>query len=140
MILNATISLCDDIRFEVGGKITLVGVYLGDVSIIPGPYPVKQLVFLVNIEGTLEDLPRELAIEVAVPSLEPRRKTLTLPTFDSPAGRTTWFTRGVVAFENELLQAGRVVAKVIADGVEYEVGSPWIVEAPPPALEAAANP
>ena len=127
MISNATLFVCEDIRFEADGKFIVIGTYTRDISIVPGPYPVKRLLFLFNADGPLSSLPKKLEFEVTLPGAQPRRAEIQPPAFEDTPGRTRWYARGIVQFTNEILYPGQIFAKAISDGLETEVVAPWIV-------------
>ena len=127
MISNVTLDVCEDVRFEADGKLIVIGIYTLDISIVPGLFPVKQLLFLFHADGLRADTPVKVEFEVTLPGALPKRIELRPPPFDEAPERTRWYVRGIVQFMNEILYPGHISAKAICDGVETEVGAPWIV-------------
>jgi hypothetical protein len=142
MITNATVDVCEDIRFEHDSKFTLVGVFTSDIAIIPD-VPARRIIFLFHIDGLMDSVPNDLAVEVKIPLVEPSRQNIDIPERlrTEAAGkpsRKRWTLRGVVVFVDKIFGLGEIVAKVIADGSEYYVGAPSLVEVQPVSSSVAA--
>ena len=127
MTVSVTLEVCEDIRFETSGQMTLVGVVSQHVSLAPN-LPVKQIMFLFRIEGTFPDLPNELEIFITLPGGEPRSQRVEIPTFpQKPLGKW-WLLRGVIVIQNELINLGQVEAKVNIDGTTVDVRAPVVFQ------------
>ena len=51
-----TVIFCDDVRFEIGGKITLVGIYRGVMGIAPQVAILPKVVAMVMLSGPRSDV------------------------------------------------------------------------------------
>ena len=51
-----TVIFCDDVRFEIGGKITLVGIYRGVMGIAPQVAMLPKVVAMVMLSGPRSDV------------------------------------------------------------------------------------
>ena len=124
---QATLSVCEDMRFESSGKLLLVGVYTADIGIATEEFVVQQLVFLFNIEFDYITEERHIISEVTLPGYAPRRHEFRLPAPPPRPERDRAFLRQVVLYQNEPVNPGRIDARVIIDGIETQVAAPWIV-------------
>jgi hypothetical protein len=59
---------CDDIRYEMGNKMSLMGMYSGDI-LLPSPPPaiLPKLAFAVWVISDIDDPPAHIAISVLMP-------------------------------------------------------------------------
>lgn len=127
MLNNATVDICQDIRFEQGGLISIIGVYSRDISIYSGAYPIKRMFFLFHMEGDSGDVPVEIIAEVTLPKLEPRQHVIEVPDVYRNPESGKWILRAVVGFENEMIYAGEIKARVVFGEVVRDVGAGRIV-------------
>ena len=131
MSVSATLLICDDIRFENTGKMLIVGGYTSDIAIPQADFNVGQLLFLFSLDAPISDFPREVKFEVVFPGDELRENAVVLPPLENLEGRTRWYLRQILNFNNQALRPGRIFARVVCDGQETLVGAPWIVLVPP---------
>jgi hypothetical protein len=125
---NASLLVCDDLLYSLAGKLTLLGVYTGDISIPAPTWTVGQLVFLFLMNGDLTERPTQpLDLEVTLPGSAPQ--TMVFPTSFAPSpasGRTKWFLRTPFLLQNVILRPGRIAANVKHGDFVMNPGSPWV--------------
>lgn len=70
---------CDDVRYEVGGKVSLVGIYGSDL-IISDPLPVAlpKLCVALVVSTPIDALPEKVIIKLSGPPVGPDGATVTL--------------------------------------------------------------
>jgi hypothetical protein len=127
MIRNVTLITCEELRFEINHKLTIIGVFSGDIRITPGPFPVNKLIFLFQIQGDDIKVPRNINVQITLPDKEPRSQPVPVPTFIEADRMKAWTLRGAILIQNEIVSPGQVTATVIADGEEFSVAAPRIV-------------
>lgn len=67
-----TCIFCDDIRYEIGGKLSLMGLYAADMILAqPAPLMLPKFACVVLIITDIDDLPKQIAIKVTVPTDKP---------------------------------------------------------------------
>jgi hypothetical protein len=57
---------CDDLRYEVGNKISLMGMYSGDI-VVPTPTVLAKLCIIVWVITDIDDPPTQLGVRVLGP-------------------------------------------------------------------------
>ena len=134
--MNATMLACDEIRFEATGKLFIIGMHPGNIAIIEDGAPVGQLIFLFSVDCELDVIPKEVVFEVALPGAEPQRTTVSVTPPEVGEGHTRWFMRHAMGVQNQPLRAGKIAAKVTADGNDPVVSAPWIKLLSPQELTA----
>jgi hypothetical protein len=139
MSISATMTVCDDIRFENNGKLMLIGGYTSDIFITNDDFWVNQLLFLFHVEGPLSEAPREITFEVTLPRGEAKKLTIPMANFQNTGERTRWYVRQIINFYHETLHPGSILARVLCDDQAMPVGAPWIV-LPAPEGEAQLAP
>ena len=128
MISNATVLIADQLRIEVNGKLFVIGMYTGNVAVPEGEEETRgSLQFLFSIDCKIDEIPKEIVFEASLPGEELNRSIVQVPPFVPEEQHTQWMMRHAVAATNQVLRPGKIVAKVIADGQETVVGTPWIV-------------
>lgn len=131
MTRQASAIVADDVLFSLNGKLTIVGMYTGDIAITADPMVLPQLVFVFLVEGPGDDLPQSLIMEVTLPGEQPKQQPIpTPPTGTRMAeGRTRWFIKMPLAISPAVLRPGKIIAKVIHESGEIPVTTSWIVRA-----------
>jgi len=140
---QAMVLPCQDIRLEYDGKLTLVGLYTGNLAIPTVPTVAPQLAFLIVIDGDLSEPLQSLKIEFHLPQvkeptvyevpLDPQRP-------QHEKGQTRWRFQIPFGIAPAVLNPGRIVCKIIHDKGEIETGARWIVHAPQPMIEPPVLP
>jgi len=151
---------CDDVRPEVGNKLSLMGLYGGDM-IAPGPAPVvlSKLCIVLWIIADIDDPPQRVGVRVLMPPDESERVKLDLPPLGvlvHPEGALRLHAQAVIPMtpflldregfiqvmvetERETLRAGRLMVRFVDPAPSPEpappqagapVGSPRL-ESPP---------
>jgi hypothetical protein len=127
---HGIVLVSDDLLISFSGKITVIGVYTGDIIIFSDPSTTLQLMFLFIIECPLTDPFRSITLEVSLPGdTEPRRMLVPVmpPPVSPPPGRTRWTLRLPFALTNINLRAGQIRTKVLHEKGEIDLGGPWVV-------------
>lgn len=71
---------CDDIRPEIGGKYSLMGVYQADILFpSPAPFSVPKFGILVKYYETIDSRTDDLSLRVYLPGDQKDAPTLTMP-------------------------------------------------------------
>ena len=65
--IEAYAQFFDDIRIEITGKMILIGQYVGDLVLIPGPMILDRLSVLFTARWPRETKPKQLGIRVEIP-------------------------------------------------------------------------
>lgn len=63
----------DDVRYEIGNKLSFIGQYLGEIRVGNSVWPPDRLVVAVNFKFPLEANPESLTIHIDLPKGEPTR-------------------------------------------------------------------
>ena len=140
---QALVLPCQDIRLEHDGKLTLVGLFTGNIAIPVVPTIVPQLMFLIVIDGDLDERLKSLTIEIHLPQIkEPTKAEIPLPPLPPTflEGQKRFRYQIPFAIAPAVLNPGRIVCKIIHDKGEIETGARWIVHAPLPAIASAPPP
>jgi hypothetical protein len=132
MTMRVTVIVADDLLVSLTGKLSILGTYTGDIVVASDPMSVAQIVFLFNIEGHKNDLPRSLTLEVTLPGEQPRRLPIQAPGPDAQflPGRTHWTIKMPFLFAPAILRQGKITTKVLHEGGEIEATGTWIVTPP----------
>lgn len=128
---HAALLICDELLFSLTGKMTIAGLYTGDIGIGSERQIIPQLIFLFVVEGDLDEPIQSAVLEVALPKVEVKRRPL--PGVSPPAatpGRTKWKMLLPFPMSQVELHLGKIEAKVIYDKGEIVATAPWIVQLP----------
>lgn len=138
---------CDDIRFEVDGKVSIIGSYAGDMS-VRGSFPAilpkfaaavlfvqKKELFTKNLElriflpGDPEDKPSIVSdlSQGAPPAIDP-----------SPDSKFIIIRANLVFSPFALNEPGSIKVRIVRDGVVHGAGSLRVVSAPPEETPSAS--
>jgi hypothetical protein len=135
---NVVVMTCDDLRIEFNGKLILVGIYPGNITIPANTVElaVNQLQFLFFADFPKEEVPKEITFEVELPGEPAQRQSITVAVEPPPPiqeKHTRWLVRQGLGFVRPVLRLGKIQARMITDGVTYPAVAPWIeqVELPP---------
>lgn len=137
-----TTLFCDDIRFEVDGKISLIGSYGGDM-LVKGDFPVVLPKFAASILFVQRQDVFSKALEVKVflpgdaedrPSIASNIADVDMPTIPSEAdGDFITVRANMIMSPLAIDRPGHIKVRVTRDGVDYAAGSLQVIAAPPPA-------
>ncbi len=144
---------CDDVRPEVGNKLSLMGLYSGDM-IAPGPAPaiLSKLCIVLWIIADIDDPPQRVGVRVLMPPDESERMKLDLPPLGvlvHPEGATRLHAQAVIPMtpfrlehegfiqvmvdtERETLRAGRLMVRFVDPAGSPEPAPPRAPEPAPP--------
>jgi hypothetical protein len=131
VLRNASLIVCEDLRFESTGKFMLVGGISGDITIDPAGGPINRLIFLFQVEYEAADTPKRVSFEVKLPGYAPHTEDKILS--DTGAGmRTILISRNTMTFNQVPPVAGTISARIVSGGQVIDLAAPWIVTSQPP--------
>jgi hypothetical protein len=140
---EASVIVCDDVRFEITGKLVIVGAYTADIAIAADEQPTPQLQFLFRAECDINDPFTAIRFEVTLPGTEPviaESKNLGPPPGVS-AGRTRISVHQLISIPGAVLRPGKILARVVHEKGEIPVTATWITKVEPsPKTEPATDP
>lgn len=134
-----TTVFCDDVRHEVGGKKSLMGIYSGDM-IFAGSAPAVMPNLCVNITWFCgqDDLPNKLGFRIFIdgtderqevfstdiePAMFPPPPPLEPDALDPDAPRVVSLAFEARFLNLEFKENSRLRARAIVDGVEHRIGA-----------------
>jgi hypothetical protein len=125
---RAFVLVCDDALFSLSGKVTLAGVYPGDITISGDELTVAQLIFFFTIETPKEDVFSNIKLRVTLPSLAPVTMEIPMPALPTniDARRTKYVLKLPFLIQQPQLKPGRIETVVILDDDEIDAGGIWI--------------
>ncbi|MCX7361150.1 MAG: hypothetical protein NTV97_04615 [Alphaproteobacteria bacterium] len=126
---NTTLLVCDDVMYSITGKVSVFGVYTGDIGIPNDAHLAPQLIFFFVIDGDLSERPiLPLKLEIKLPEEDARSVMISPPILPNPApeGRTKWYMRHPFLVSSAILRPGRIEAKIVYDGEDISLSAPWI--------------
>lgn len=126
MTINATVLVCDEIRFETSGKLFLIGMYPANIAIPTDDVAVGQLIFLFHFDCPIDEPPSTIAFEVTLPGGEPQRSVIQVDKPEANPKHTRWLFRHALTIQGQSLRLGKIGVRVTVDGQELDVSSPWI--------------
>jgi hypothetical protein len=131
---QAFVTICDDVRIEISGKLIMIGVYTNHIIIPTEPFIAPQLVFNFYAESDINDPFTSVTFEVNLPQQPIQRVDIPLGMPAKPVNPqwTRWFVRQPMIVRPAILHFGRIDTKVIHDRGELEAGGAWILSTPPP--------
>jgi hypothetical protein len=129
-VRQAVVLACDDLLVSLNGKLAISGLYTGDILIPSQPFLLAQLIFLFVIEGTVDDLPKLLTLEIQLPGQPSIQNRIDLPPggIQPESERARWTLKMPLRIAPALLSEGRIEAKVIHENGEISARAPWIVK------------
>jgi len=139
---------CDDIREEVGGKVSLIGAYMGGMNVhSPFPATVVKFAFAISLWQRHTRYRRNISFRVYLPGDEDETPSIESQLEAPPIPEEATHTPFVVIRANLSLtgmvikEAGPIRVRAFMDGVLYPIGSLMVTQAPtsevPPAPAAA---
>jgi|GEM_PF-3869908 len=129
MTRQASLVVCDELYFNMTGKLTVQGMYTGDIFISGAEAATTQLVFLFILDCDIAERPNIIRLQVTLPgdlpreSIPPLALTTTTPVL-TDRSKLTYKLPFLYALPT--LRVGRISAKVIFDQEEVSVVAPWI--------------
>jgi hypothetical protein len=128
MIRNATVTVCEDLRFENTGKFIIVGGYTGDIAVFTEGMPLKQLMFLFQVEYRVSDTPIDITFEVKIPGQETKTDRTQIPDVKNVFKKEFWVFRHIIAAENIPPVLGAIDVRVLVGDHVIELVCPSIVQ------------
>lgn len=137
---------------EANGKLFLIGVYPGNVSIPSEVVTTPNIWFLFQLDCLISEIPTKLTFEVQFPGEEPRINVVEVVKPELKPEHTRWMFRHGFGTAMQVLRPGKIRARITADETELDVSTPWIelgpiapsVSEPPseqsPSAEQATSP
>lgn len=126
MALQVSTLVCDEALVSLNGKLTLGGIYTGDIGIPGSEHTAPQLVFIFLIEGDEADYSSMLSLEVKLPGEHPRSSAIPVPPV--PPGRSRWTFRWPFLLASTTLRPGLIEAKIVSEKGEVSATAPRIVD------------
>jgi hypothetical protein len=127
---RATFFICDDLLIALNGKLSISGMYTGDLVISSDQTVLTQLVILVQIETPIEKPFRYLRLQALFPG-ESGPKTLDapqpIPAAIAVQGRTTAILRLPFLIPQPILRPGPIEVTIVHDEGEISAGEQWII-------------
>jgi hypothetical protein len=122
---------CDEVSWTITGKITISGIYTGDISLPQLELRVAQIVFFFIMETDVADPFQTITLRVTLPGIAP--EFLPVPIFPTVhnEGRQRVVIRQPFLISNPTLRPGRIVMSLIHERGEIEAGSIWVTTAVP---------
>lgn len=146
MTIKGFVTFCDDIRQELGGKITLVGCYIGEMTVHgQAPLTLAKLGLQAKLVFPAEMAPRKIDVRV---DFVPGDKTLFEATLDIPEGEHKKaldrvepdgtgdesqfvLVQHTILSPLEIPEDGRIRVRAVVDGETVKLGSLRIRFDPP---------
>jgi hypothetical protein len=126
---QATVIVCDEFFTSLTGKMTLSGIYTGDIVIPSSPIIAGQLIFFFIVEGNVSDPFNLLELEIALPGETPVRISVPVHAMEVLPDRPRTIYRWPLLISPAILIAGPIIAKVIHEKGEMLPPVPRILEA-----------
>ncbi len=132
----------DDIRIELGGKLSLIGQYVGSMILPEGAPPVDRLSLLFYLRFARDFMPQTLQLKILVPGQEAIKQDVSLGSGpdrsqmpDSPF--SAGIVESVIQMRFSPLRVGdNIDAWVIVDGRELPAGRLHVVSHAPTEAQA----
>jgi hypothetical protein len=132
---QATVLVADELTYSVSGKMSIIGIYTGDIF-LPAPQAhVQQLVFIFIADCEPDDPFQRMELSVTFPSGD--RRALEVPMQSlrlSLSDKIRWTVRQPFLIQNVVLSPGQILAKITHEKGEILVHAPVIT------VMAAQNP
>lgn len=137
---SCTTIFCDDVRHELNGKISLMGIYTGDMYVADFPIAIPKICSFFELHVPVElDYTGDAVVSVVKGAEKIGSITLTLPPAPPPAaprhGKPYAFKRVVGVMEFPAITFSEpTLVEVIAqvDGQSKVVGRLWVTKFPQP--------
>jgi hypothetical protein len=139
-----TTVFCDDIRQEVGGKVSLIGIYAGDMNVhVDFPYVAPKFGLWIKyfeVPDTHDEdaklrvyLPGEIdpSIEADIPLREVRNKTLIAPPSEQDSEQWLMLQMPILVTPLVLRQPGQIKVRLEIGGEVVRLGTLAITHSPP---------
>jgi hypothetical protein len=121
---------CDDIRFEMGGKTSLMGIYTSDMIVPEFPAMLPRLAVVVDMAVPLDfDPPPVAVIRLELPGdqvIELESKTADIPRVEWPGSVRRTITAMLLASPVEIAAEGRLRASIQLGDEEVFAGSIYV--------------
>lgn len=125
---SATVFACDDVLYSLTGKMTVAGMYTGDIVLFEPMATINQLIFFFSVSVPISEKVETLQFRVTAlgnfpvvidmpiqqipPSMDQRRKTKTY--------------RFPVLAQKLSLRPGAIETVVVLNGEEIDAGGVWV--------------
>jgi hypothetical protein len=116
---------------SISGKTTILGIYSTDINIGIEPTVPNQLVFIFILEADADDPFQEITLRIDLPGGDFREQQVALQRLtDGQADKVRWRLHYPLLFQNPILRAGPILAKVTHEKGELTPAAPFIVMRP----------
>jgi hypothetical protein len=128
---KASVVVCDELLFNLAGKVTMSGMYTSsDIAIVTPELRIGQLVFFFAVETPIQQPIDEMSLEVIFPNGSPYILQAQIvpanPLLLNSKDRKSYTVRHPFMIQNATLTPGEIKAAVLVDGVRIDAGSVWI--------------
>jgi hypothetical protein len=123
--LQVSTLVCDEALVSLSGKLTLAGVFTGDIAIQGDEQVTPQLVFIFLIEGDEADYTQSLTLQVTLPGEKPRISAQQIPPL--APGRARWTFRWPFLLTQTMLRPGSIEVKILYEKGEVTATAPRII-------------
>jgi hypothetical protein len=128
---SATVFACDELLYNMTGKVMIQGLYTsGDIAIPSDELRINQLVFCFSIETPVSEPLSSIALKVTFPEAEPNLLHTPVAAFNpmlyADVRRKTIKTLHPFLIQQPLLKPGPIRTSVIHDKGEIDAGIIWV--------------
>lgn len=131
---KATFFVCDETLVALNGKLTIGGMYTGDIGIAEAEVRLNQLIIFVQIETPAEKPFQRLSINISFPGEEKPRTIDGLRGLSPPPGHDTIVMKRPVLFQQVALRPGPIEVRVVHEEGEIFAGAQWVIYKAPAQL------
>lgn len=131
---KATFFVCDETLVALSGKLTIGGMYTGDIGIPEPEARLNQLVIFVQIETPAERPIQRLSVNISFPGEEKPRTIDGLRGLAPPLGHDTLVYKRPFLFQQITLRPGPIEVKVVHEEGEIFAGTQWVIYKAPAQL------
>jgi hypothetical protein len=128
---SATVFACDELLFNMTGKVMIQGLYTsGDIAIPSHELRINQLVFCFSVETAITEPLSSVTLRVTLPGSEPNHQHALVPPFNplllGHPRRGTIKNMLTFLIQQPLLKPGAIRTSVIHDKGEIDAGTIWV--------------
>lgn len=125
---------CDDIRFEIDGKVTYVGVYNAGVMLVRSEFPITIPKFCLGMSFNQKKVlfQSKLGLRIFLPgdsdekpSIEGEMQAPTIPASigNEPDGEYTMIGSNMILSPFSIEKPGRIKVRILREGVLHRIGT-----------------
>lgn len=131
---SANVIVCDEAMFSLTGKLSLHGIYPGDISITEDVVHMPQLVFYFTVATPKNDPFEWLKLKVALPDSAEVIVDVDVPlkSVETPDARSYFFVKVPLLLPSPVLKPGRIQTMAIHERGELDAGGIWVTSTAKP--------